>query len=448
MSEIKVLVVEDDKELLNALLETLKLEGYQSIGASNPAEAVSIINNKQIDFIVSDVNFNNVDKNTHLTTGINLLQHIREQSLFIPFLLMTAYASVNKAVEALKLGAVDYLVKPFEAEQLVNIIQSHVVVKNTDNNFVAIDDETVRVKRLAAQVAKTDVSVLINGESGTGKEVLAQYIHQCSLRADGPFIAINCAAIPENMLEAMLFGYEKGAYTGAHNASPGKFEQAQGGTLLLDEITEMDISLQAKLLRVLQEKQVERLGGKKVIDLDVRILATTNRDLKQQVIAGKFREDLYYRLSVFPISLKPLRERPADISPIIEALLNKHKPMRNNLSISNEAIALLEGYQWPGNVREVDNVIQRAIVLSDSKEIQAHHIVIEDIVQANETKVEKKDENLKQAETNMILQALQVGNGSRKYAAEKLGISPRTLRYKLARLKEQGIDVPSAFGTV
>ena len=448
MSQIKVLVVEDDKELLEALLETLRLDNYSAIGVSDPNQAINVINSNTIDFIVSDVNFKNVKQDNALNTGIDLLHFIRERSLFIPFLLMTAYASVSKAVQALKLGAVDYLVKPFEAEQLINIIDTHAHIESSDGNFIAIDDETVKVKRLAAQVAKKDVTVLINGESGTGKEVLAQYIHQCSSRAGNPFVAINCAAIPENMLEAMLFGYEKGAYTGALNANSGKFEQAQGGTLLLDEITEMDISLQAKLLRVLQEKQVERLGGKKVIDLDVRILATTNRDLKQHVADGKFREDLYYRLSVFPISLKPLRHRPADISPLAEALLHKHNPSQNNLSINDDALRLLENHHWPGNVREVDNVIQRAIVLADCNEIQPHHIVIDDALSNTTEVIENKQENLKDAETSMILQALQVGNGSRKYAAEKLGISPRTLRYKLARLKEQGVDVPPAFGAV
>ncbi len=446
MSKIKVLVVEDDKELLSALVETLMLENFDAVGISYLAEASNYLNTNSVDLIISDVNFENNPRDSQLETGIDLLRYSREQGIFTPFVLTTAYASVDKAVEALKLGALDYLVKPFEAEQLINIVKKNVIIEETEFNFVAVDDESVKVKRLASQVAKTDVNVLINGESGTGKEVLAQYIHHCSPRADAPFVAINCAAIPENMLEAILFGYEKGAYTGAHAASAGKFEQAQGGTLLLDEISEMDISLQAKLLRVLQERQVERLGGKKIIDLDVRILATTNCNLKHEVSAGRFREDLYYRLSVFPISIKPLRERAEDILPILESLLQKYQGPNGNVSVHEDAKAILTNYHWPGNVRELDNVVQRAIVLAGNNPIQSRHIIIDDALTSNKEVFETAEVSLKENETNMILHALEVGHGSRKYAAEKLGISPRTLRYKLAKLKEQGVYVPSAFG--
>lgn len=452
MSGINILVVEDDSELRSALMEALMLEGYQVTGISNISEAIKHIHKSNVDMIVSDVNFTHCRSEDEVKNGIEFLRYLQIQSIFIPFVLMTAYATVDKAVEALKLGAIDYMVKPFEVGQLVNIIEHNVSLDADESKFVAVDDETVKVKRLAAQVAKSDVSVLINGESGTGKEVLAQYIHKCSERSDQPFIAINCAAIPENMLEAILFGYEKGAFTGAYSASPGKFEQAQGGTLLLDEITEMDISLQAKLLRVLQEKQVERLGGKQVIDLNVRILATTNRDLRLAVSQGEFREDLYYRLSVFPISLKPLRERPADIMPIIEVLLHKHQAGRKRVQIDMQAMQKLEAYHWPGNVREVDNVIQRAIVLSGGDDINSDHIIIDPALAIDQPSINVNipscadKNNLKQNETNMILQALEVGKGSRKYAAETLGISPRTLRYKLARLKEQGVEVPPAYG--
>ena len=446
VSSIKILVVEDDKELLNALVETLVLEKYEVIGINKLADACEFLRKNSVDLVVSDVNFENNEPTSLLDTGIDLLRHSRQQSIATPFVLTTAYASVDKAVEALKLGALDYLVKPFEAEQLINIVQKYVNVGRSEFNFVAVDNESVSIKRLASQVAKTDASVLIDGESGTGKEVLAQYIHQCSPRAKAPFVAINCAAIPENMLEAILFGYEKGAYTGAYTSTPGKFEQAQGGTLLLDEISEMDISLQAKLLRVLQEKQVERLGGKKVVDLDVRILATTNRNLKQEVNQGKFREDLYYRLSVFPLSIKPLRERREDILPMLESLLRKHQGVHGRVTIHDDAKDILINYHWPGNVREVDNVVQRAIVLANGDIIRSEHIVIEDSLTATEVEQRSEGINLKESETSMILHALEKGRGSRKYAAEKLGISPRTLRYKLAKLKEKGVDVPPAFG--
>ena len=444
MSKANVLIVEDDKELLAALTDTLKIEGYLVHAANKLSKAVSLLKSNDIDLIISDVNFNNEDT-LSIETGLDLLKYTRENALNIPFVLMTAYATVDKAVEAVKLGAIDYLVKPFEAEQLIAIAEKNTKVKKDDTIFVAVDDESVRIKRLAAQVASTDVSILINGESGTGKEVLASYIHHCSARTEKPFVAINCAAIPENMLEAMLFGYEKGAYTGAHTSNPGKFEQAQGGTLLLDEISEMDITLQAKLLRVLQEKQVERLGGKQVIDLDVRILATTNRNIKKEVEEGHFREDLYYRLSVFPITLKPLRERSDDILPIIESLLYKYKNIAGVATMSDAAKDKLVSYRWPGNVRELDNVVQRSIVLSNGGLILPEHIYIDD-EKTDNTTFEIKQNSLKDNERSLILHALKEGKGSRKHAAEKLGISPRTLRYKLARLKDEGVEVPSAFG--
>ena len=444
VSKINILLVEDDNELLQALVDTLSIDDYIVHAVNSLAKAMTCLKNNDIDLIVSDVNFNQEDKKCILQTGLDFLKYTRDNSLQIPFILMTAYATVDKAVEAVKLGAIDYLVKPFEAEQLINIVRKNVQVRKDDSIFVAVDDESVRVKRLAAQVASTDVSILINGESGTGKEVLASYIHHCSARTDAPFIAINCAAIPENMLEAMLFGYEKGAYTGAHSSNPGKFEQAQGGTILLDEISEMDISLQAKLLRVLQEKQVERLGGKNIINLDVRILATTNRNIKKEVEEGRFREDLYYRLSVFPIGLKPLRERKDDILPIIESLLYKYRNISTNVTLSEAAQEKLVTYRWPGNVRELDNVIQRSIVLSNGKTILPEHVYIDDSHDSEDINI--PENNLKDNERSLILHALKEGKGSRKQAAERLGISPRTLRYKLARLKDEGVDVPSAFG--
>lgn len=446
MVNAKILIVEDDHELLNALTDTLTIEGYNVYQASNIKNALKMIENHDPDIVISDVNFNEEDDNS-LESGLDLLKTTRKNNHLIPFIFMTAYASVDKAVEALKLGAIDYLVKPFEVDQLINLIDSNIHITNEESTFIAVDDESVRLKKLAAQVANTDVSILINGESGTGKEVLASYIHHCSARTTGPFVAINCAAIPENMLEAMLFGYEKGAYTGAHAANAGKFEQAQNGTLLLDEISEMDISLQAKLLRVLQERQVERLGGKNVINLDVRIIATTNRNIKKEVEQGRFREDLYYRLSVFPITLKPLRERKDDILPVAETFLKKHKLTTGKVAISQAAKEKLINYHWPGNIRELENVIQRSIVLSSGNEIMPSNIFIdEDNQESNYEDPDVSDNTLKDNERSLIIRALEEGKGSRKHAAEKLGISPRTLRYKLARLKDEGVEVPPAFG--
>ena len=350
---------------------------------------------------------------------------------------------------------------------------------------VAYAPSSQRLIEVARRVAASDCTVLIVGESGTGKEVLARFIHRRSPRAAQPFVAVNCAAIPENMLEAMLFGYERGSFTGAQAAHPGKFEQAQGGTLLLDEITEMPLALQAKLLRVLQEREVERIGSRTSITLDVRVLATTNRRLREEVSAGRFREDLYYRLNVFPLALSPLRQRRDDVLPLAMQLLSgRCRPGERIPALSAEAAHLLLTYPWPGNVRELDNLLQRALILVNGPVIRPEHIQFElandaagstgvgitvatlplraiakapaaaaPTPAANEAAVSGSlvgslagslANSLGQAERDLILDALRTGQGSRREAAERLGISPRTLRYKLARLREAGIDVPAA----
>lgn len=325
-----------------------------------------------------------------------------------------------------------------------------------------------RLMELASRVARSECTVMIAGESGTGKEVLARYIHRHSHRADQPFVAVNCAAIPENMLEAMLFGWERGAFTGAHNAHPGKFEQAQGGTLLLDEISEIPLALQAKLLRVLQEREVERLGARQTIGLDVRVIATTNRHLRADVAAGRFREDLYYRLNVFPLTPVPLRARRDDVVPLAMRSLAAHcKPGARIPALLPDAAQLLLTYDWPGNVRELENVMQRALVLCDGDLIRACHIVFEPpasgspnttpvLPAGGESAVSTAQvqlltaqidlpsgalaESLALAERHIILKALRA-HVSRERAAEQLGISARTLRYKLARLRAAGIDL-------
>jgi two-component system response regulator FlrC len=325
---------------------------------------------------------------------------------------------------------------------------------STENSFsesmepVAVDHSSRLIVDLARRVAATDCTVLIVGESGTGKEVLARLIHRSSPRAAKNFVAVNCAAIPENMLEAMLFGYEKGSFTGAHASHAGKFEQAQGGTLLLDEITEMPLSLQAKLLRVLQEKEVERIGGSAALSLDVRVVATTNRNLRNEVAAGRFREDLYYRLNVFPLALQPLRERRDDILPLATHLLQLRARIGQRIpALSADVAHLLLTYGWPGNVRELDNLLQRALVLTEGNIIEAEHILFEkqpsqiDLSRAESPMLAQTRER---AERELILEALRAANGSRREVAEKLGISPRTLRYKLARIRSAGIEVPAA----
>jgi two-component system response regulator FlrC len=330
--------------------------------------------------------------------------------------------------------------------------------RRVESEPVAHAPSSRRLVDLARRVAQSGCTVLVVGESGTGKEVLARYIHRRSPRADQPFIAVNCAAIPENMLEAMLFGYERGSFTGAHASHPGKFEQAQGGTLLLDEVTEMSLGLQAKLLRVLQEREVERLGGRTPVTLDVRVIATTNRRLREEVAAGRFREDLYYRLNVFPLAIAPLRLRRDDVLPLAMQLLTARcRPGEPIPALSAEAAHLLLTYPWPGNVRELDNLLQRALILLSGPVIRPEHIQFElaneaaqpsapagMALAASQDAIRSLAGSLVQAERDLILDALRTHQGSRREAAERLGISPRTLRYKLARLREAGVDVPAA----
>src|SRR5512138_1250987 len=333
-----------------------------------------------------------------------------------------------------------------------------------DAEMIAIADASRKLAELARRVAASDCTVLIAGESGTGKEVLARFIHRNSPRASKPFVAVNCAAIPENMLEAILFGHERGAFTGAHAAHPGKFEQAQNGTLLLDEVTEMPLGLQAKLLRVLQEREVERLGGRVPIALDVRVLATTNRDLRAEVNAGRFREDLYYRLNVFPLSTLPLRARRDDVLPLAMKLLTARCRAGERIpALAADAAHVLLTYPWPGNVRELDNVMQRALILANGPVIEREHIHLEMVsggqrtadgesicvrAPTNEASPSEKIDSegalassLSAAEHELILQALRADNGNRQAVAKRLGISPRTLRYKLARMRDLGVEV-------
>jgi two-component system response regulator FlrC len=313
--------------------------------------------------------------------------------------------------------------------------------------LLAADPVSRQVQQLAQRVARADVTVTLTGESGVGKEVYARYIHAHSRRCQGPLIAINCAAIPETMLEATLFGHEKGAFTGAALAHSGKFEQADGGTLLLDEITEMAQGLQAKLLRVLQEREVERLGAASGRRVDVRVIAMSNRDLRQAVADGVLREDIYYRLNVFPIRIPPLRERPGDILPLAERLIERHSAGLQDLpKLSSEAAARLREHRWPGNVRELDNVMQRALILQQGDSIEVEDLQIETAepgssLQAADTSPLLAS-SLRVSEGELILDALRAENGQRKAAALRLGISPRTLRYKLARLREHGLAIP------
>ncbi|PLA73909.1 sigma-54-dependent Fis family transcriptional regulator [Hydrogenovibrio sp. SC-1] len=458
MSIAKILVVEDDSELQEALVDTLELNGFDVVAVSSAEDALVALDD-EIAMIFTDIRMDGMD-------GYELMTRIRAIKPFLPIVLMTAYGTVEQAVDAMKSGAVDYILKPFEADVLVEKAKSYFYRDaSLDEDFVVADPATIQLKTLAQKVAESDATVMITGESGTGKEVLARFIHNHSTRKKEPFIAINCAAIPENMLEATLFGYEKGAFTGALKAMPGKFELAQNGTIFLDEIGEMKPELQAKLLRVLQEREVERIGSSKVIKLDVRVLSASNVDMKAAIAAGDFREDLFYRLNVFPMRLPPLRDRPKDIAAITERLLQRHCGGRRvEPMISAPAMRALIQYGWPGNIRELDNVIQRALVMMSGETIQLQDIFLDENLSnltASEPagSVDEKEAmttvnstvvnvdlapvstDLKEREVQIILETLKANNGHRQKTAEALNISPRTLRYKLAKFKEQGLEV-------
>ena len=453
MSEGKLLLVEDDHSLREALVDTLLLAQYECVDVASAEDAIIKLKAESFDLVISDVQMQGIG-------GIGLLNYLRQNQAQLPVLLMTAYATIDNAVNAIKLGAVDYLAKPFAPEVLLNQVSRYMKPKIVQNMPIVADEKSLALLNIAKKVAASDASVMIMGPSGSGKEVLARYIHQHSSRDNGPFIAINCAAIPENMLEATLFGYEKGAFTGAYQACPGKFEQAQGGTILLDEITEMDLSLQAKLLRVLQEREVERLGGRKSIKLDIRVLATSNRDLKAVVASGEFREDLYYRINVFPLTWPSLSQRPADILPLARHLLTRHgakSGLAQIPTLDETACRRLLTHRWPGNVRELDNVIQRALILMTGEQIVGADIILDtQEVLISQIPVEQQlhstnkpaeldalGDELKAQEHVIILETLNMCQGSRKLVAEKLGISARTLRYKMAKMRDMGIEIPA-----
>jgi len=446
IKQIDVLIVEDDEPLQEAIQDALTAYGYQTKCAANGLEALKVLEKYQARLVISDVQMDGMG-------GQELLEMLKVRFPNLPVLLMTAHATVEQAVKAIQAGASDYLTKPFEVDQLIVHVEQTISPRETAFGELPSNDSCMKdIVALAGRVAKSEATVLIQGESGTGKEVLSRFIHKNSPRSKKEFVAINCAAIPENMLEAMLFGYEKGAFTGAYQSSAGKFEQAQGGTILLDEISEMNILLQAKLLRVLQEKEVERLGGKKTIALDVRVLATTNKDLRTLVNEGKFREDLLYRINVFPINIPPLRERKADVLALSKTMIARHyNGDQSPPTLSANAIKLLEKHDWKGNVRELENVIQRALIMANGSMITENDLIFESTPSAISTEPLERSETaenelsagVRAVEDKLILDTLVSANGSRKNTAERLGISARTLRYKIARMREAGVEIPA-----
>ncbi len=428
-----ILVAEDDAALAEALCATLRMAGFEVAHATDGAQAMALADSCNPALVLSDVQMRPTD-------GYALLAHLSRQRPATPVVLMTAYADVPRAVQAMREGAADYLVKPFDADSLLQAVRRCLpqVVADPDG-LVAVDPAMQGLLALARKVAATAATVLIAGESGSGKEVVARYIHRHSPRTSGPFVAINCAAIPEQLLEATLFGHERGAYTGAARTEAGKFEQAQNGTLLLDEISEMPLALQAKLLRVLQEREVERVGGHRTIPLDVRVIATTNRVLSREVVQGRFREDLYYRLNVFPLEVPPLRVRPADILPLAEHFLRHSHAEAGGQRVEFQAAVktMLVAHSWPGNVRELANAVQRALIMAPGAMINPEHLHLPVLraAPAPETMVAPAavaptavastiaPENIRSAERDLILKTLAAVNGSRKQAVQLLGIS-------------------------
>ncbi len=396
----KVLLVEDDRALREALSDTLLLGGHEFVAVDSAEAALPVLAREAFSLVISDVNMPGMD-------GHQLLGLIRTRYPHLPVLLMTAYGAVDRAVEAMRQGAADYLVKPFEARALLDLVARHALGQlpgSEEDGPVALEPASRQLLELAARVARSDSTVLISGESGTGKEVLANYIHQQSPRAGKPFIAINCAAIPDNMLEATLFGHEKGSFTGAIAAQPGKFELADGGTILLDEISEMPLGLQAKLLRVLQEREVERVGARKPINLDIRVLATTNRDLAAEVAAGELDNAIQRALILQQGGLI----QPADLCLTAPIGMPLAAPVPVPMPAMPPATPPSVEIPSPAAGQDASGAL---------------------------------GDDLRRREFQVIIDTLRTERGRRKEAAERLGISPRTLRYKLAQMRDAGMDV-------
>ncbi len=442
--EKAILVVDDEESMRIALSEALIRGGHRVDCVANGHDALTKISSESFKLVVTDVRMPKMD-------GLEVLQEIRKISPQTPVIVITAYGAVQNAVDAMRRGAADYILKPFSFEDLSAAVKRALVNENGQNGGSSRDDHQVReiVTRdqqmlncitMAKNVALSKSTVLIQGESGTGKELFARYIHQHSEYSDKILVAINCAAIPENLLESELFGYEKGAFTGAASKRLGKFELAQGSTLLLDEVGEMGLTLQAKLLRVLQEFEIDRVGGTEPVPIDVRVIATTNVDLQQAVDEGKFREDLFYRLNVIPLRIPPLRKRRDDIPPLVEHFVKKHSERCKKATpqVSPELLAVLKDYEWRGNVRELENVIERTVLLHRGDVLWPQHLVIEEDNGKESTHFSKGGKTMKEMERALILQALEELEGNRTHAAEALGISIRTLRNKLSEYKKQG----------
>ncbi len=415
-----VLIVDDEIQMTAALEESLKRCGFEPVTYHNPVDVLEREKLTDYSLIITDIRMPRMD-------GIAFLEEIRKRKVYTPVIVITGYGTVDSAVRAMKLGATDYIMKPFSLEDLQRVVER--LVPDEDEDIVVASPRMKRIMSILSEVAKSDVTVLITGESGVGKEVVAKFIHRKSPRKKGPFVAVNCAAISESLLESELFGHEKGAFTGALTKKPGKFELAEGGTILLDEVSEMNVHLQAKLLRAIQEREIDRVGGVKPVPIDVRIIATTNKNLEEEVEKGNFREDLFYRLNVFPVTIPPLRERREDIVPLAEFFAKKvGNRMGKFFTLSASMKEYLSSRDWPGNVRELENYIYRSAVLSPSETLEP--IEMDELTKERVREVHRVGK-LKEVERELFVNALRHAGGNRTKAAEILGVTVRTVRNKI-----------------
>jgi DNA-binding NtrC family response regulator len=443
-----ILIVDDDQAMRLALAESLQSCGYDVESVENGADAFAIFAKKKFDLVVSDMRMPGM-------TGMEVLRGVKKMSSTVPVIMITAYGTVSTAVEAMKEGAAEFIMKPFSLDDLEaavkNVLSKFATnppdeTESLSSRIITKDQKFISILEMLKNVAKSKSSILIQGESGTGKELVSRYIHQSSNRKNGPFVAVNCAAIPQNLLESEMFGFEKGAFTGALQKKPGKFELANTGTLLLDEISEMDVQLQAKLLRVIQESEVDRLGGSSPIAVDVRLVATTNADLSAAIRDKTFREDLYYRLNVIPVKIPPLRERNGDILYLANHFLEKFGSTNGHkkLVLSENAAAILKAYHFPGNVRELENIIERATLMTQGSSILPEALFLDDFnrsIPSHHTGQEPSASftvptldattTLRDSEKSLIFNTLDIVNGNKTQAAKILGISVRTLWNKV-----------------
>ncbi len=445
--------MDDEPSMRVALTESLRRNGYAVVQAANGQEAIDHVAASKPWLVLTDLKMPR-------SGGLEVVKEVKKRCPATHIVVMTAYGTVETAVEAMKCGAVDYLLKPFATEHLEQVLvqleagsrgeQGMDMAPISSRSMLAEDPAMAKVLALAEGVATSQATVLIQGESGTGKELLARFIHSRSPRGHRPFIAVNCAALPDGLLESELFGHERGAFTGALMRKIGKFEMAHQGTILLDEISEMNLGLQAKLLRVLQEREVDRIGGREPVQVNIRVIATTNRSLRQEVEQARFREDLYYRLNVFPITLPPLRERPNDI-PVLARHFVRATAARNGLAvprISDAALTALLRRPWKGNVRELENAVERAVLLAAGDAIGPEHVLVEEAAMSRSPSAaatpatSPANGSLWEMERDLIMQTLDRVKGNRTHAAKALGISIRTLRNKLREYRQLAHQPP------